>query len=85
MPATQNFVLVPQAALAMTGAQQGGNLNLSWFGASGATYQVQCSTNLVDWTPYGAPVTGGNAMINITAPVATAGQMFFRFNAAQAP
>jgi hypothetical protein len=82
MPATQNFVAVSPQAMTMTCSSVGGNLNLSLFGAVGATYQIQCSTNLVDWVPYGAPMSGSNAIINIGAPLGQ-GQMFFRFNAAQ--
>jgi hypothetical protein len=61
-------------------AVQGGNLNLSLIGVSGVTYQILCSTNLVDWAPYGAPIQGNDATINIAAPLGS-GQMFFRFSA----
>ncbi len=77
----QNFLGVPPTIFALNAAVQGTNVNLAWFGASGVTYQVLCSTNFVTWQPWGDPITGSNAAINIVAPVGSAPQMFFRFGA----
>ena len=78
----QNFLQVPKAAMQMNCSQQGGGMKLCWFGASGVNYQVECSTNLVDWTPYGGPIAGTNGPISIAAP-GNVSQMFFKFQPAQ--
>jgi hypothetical protein len=57
---------------------QSTNLNLLWSGASGVTYQIQSSTNLIDWQPYGGAITGSNGAINVALPMSTQSQLFFR-------
>jgi hypothetical protein len=75
----QNFVGVAPTSLVVQAVPQGTNLNLGWFGANGVSYQIQSSTDLINWTPYGNPVTGTNGPINITIPPGASPQMFFRF------
>ncbi len=79
MAVNQNFVMVPPP-FALTGTGTGTGLNLGWFGADGVNYQVLSSSNLVDWLPYGSPVTGTNGMINLPIPTTDASQMFFRLS-----
>lgn len=77
--ANQNFITVSPSAFNLTGGQfDGTNVNLNWYGYSGATYQVQCSTNLVDWTPYGPPFPGTNGPASFATPPTNAPQMYFR-------
>ena len=73
----QNFVMVPPP-FALSNAGTGTGLNLGWFGTNGVNYQVLSSSNLVDWLPYGGPITGTNGMINLPIPTTDAPQMFFR-------
>jgi hypothetical protein len=81
-PATnQNFVGVLATNLALQALPQGPNLNLNWYGANGVTYQIQDSTDLINWVPYGTPITGTNGPISISIPTAGSPQMFFRFGA----
>jgi hypothetical protein len=79
----QNYLLVTPSSLAMSYAVQGGNLNLSWFGVGGVNYQVQSSTDLINWLPYGPPIAGANGMTTLTVPRGSQPQMFFRLGVAQ--
>jgi len=50
-------------------------------GVKDVSYRMMCSTNLVDWVPYGDQVTGSNALIEVLAPIYTDPMKFFRFKA----
>jgi hypothetical protein len=80
----QNFTAVPSAALGMQVVSQGANVNLAWFGAGNTSYQVQESTDLIEWVNYGSPITGTNGPINVSiTPDPSVPQAFFRFVAGQ--
>jgi hypothetical protein len=75
----QNFVVaLPSTFLLSCGLCDGTNMNMSWYGISGASYQPLCSSNLVDWSPYGDPIPGTNGPAAISVPVTDASQMFFQ-------
>jgi hypothetical protein len=76
----QNFVIVAPSALAISVGQQGGNLNLQWFGINGVTYQPLCSTDLLNWQTCIGPILGTNGPIMVAVPIGAPAQ-FFRFNA----
>lgn len=79
--ANQNFVVTsPSAFLLSCGQCDGTNMAAGWYGISGASYQVLCSTDLVNWWPYGGPMPGTNGPAGITMPVTNAPQMFFQLN-----
>jgi hypothetical protein len=75
----QNFISTTSASLVMHSQKQGNNLNLSWFGINGVTYQTQVSTNLTDWLPYGAPFLGTNGPVILQIPIGPDPADFFRF------
>jgi len=78
----QDFVVAsPSAFLLSNGQSDGTNMNVGWYGISGASYQILCSTDLVNWVPYGDPMPGSNGPATITVPVTNAPQMFFQLNA----
>jgi len=77
----QNFVLAsPSAFLLSCGQCDGANMSVGWYGINGASYQVLCSTDLVNWVPYGGPMPGTNGPAAISMPVTNAPQMFFQLN-----
>jgi hypothetical protein len=52
---------------------------INWQGNANISYQLQCSTNLVDWVDYGTPMAGTNGAMRVVAPVPSeAPRMFFR-------
>jgi hypothetical protein len=78
----QNFVMATSAVLALTSQRQGTNLNLSWYGLNGVSYQVLCSTNMVNWVPYSLVITGANAPLSLAVPIdVNSLPDFFRFSA----
>jgi hypothetical protein len=66
LPPESNLVPAAQVSTALDAGS--GQLNLSWAGSSALTYQVECSTNLADWFPYGNPVIGSNGAMTVAAP-----------------
>jgi hypothetical protein len=78
----QDFVITTPAAFNLSGNQPGGTnvVTFSWYGLSGAMYQLESSSNLVDWTPYGSPYIGGNAPVSVAVPPTDAPQLYFRLN-----
>ena len=75
----QGFLLNP-LPITLSNPGTGTNLNLSWYAIDGPNYQVLSSSNLVDWLPYGSPVTGTNGVLNFPIPITDAPQMFFRLS-----
>src|SRR5262249_29640767 len=65
----QNFVMATSSALALSSQRQGTNLNLSWYGLNGVSYQILWSSNFVTWLPYNGPVTGTNGPAGIAIPI----------------
>jgi len=57
----QNYLAVSTLASVLTAGANGTNLVLNWQGLPGVNYQVYCSTDLVNWVPWGAALTGSNA------------------------
>ena len=79
-----DFVMVPTIGPALAaGLDNANNLALNWMGLQSVTYQVYCSSNLVFWQPYGAPITGTNGLMQIPLPTTNAPAMYFRIGAAQ--
>jgi len=75
----ENFVLVSQPALTLSSQVSGGNINLCCTGVKGVTYQMLCSTNLVDWMPCGPQTVGTNGPITTSLPLGNEPAKFFRF------
>jgi hypothetical protein len=75
----QNFIMVTSSALALNSQRQGAGLSLGWYGINGVSYQLLYSTDLVNWAPYGAPITGTNGQMTIIAPIDNTPEKFFRF------
>ena len=79
----QDFTVAPITATTfnLTSSQfDGTNVNLSFYGINSVTYQLLCSTNLVDWVPCGPVIVGSNAAATIAMPVTNAPQMYFRLS-----
>jgi hypothetical protein len=77
----EDFTLTTPEAFNLAGNSVGGtNLSFNWFGLSGAVYQPEYSSNLVDWVPYGAPFAGSNAPASVIVPLTNAPQLYFRLH-----
>jgi len=74
----QDFTAASPGALALQSERQQGNLNLSWHGFSGATYQAFYSTNLVDWIPCELPRPGTNGPMTTSLTIGEEPIKFFR-------
>jgi hypothetical protein len=74
----QNYLAVTTIAATVAAGLQTTNFGLGWYGISGVNYQVYSSTNLMNWVPYGVPITGSNSVIQLTVPVGNQPQMFFQ-------
>ena len=72
---------VAPIGLSLSGELQGTNFLARWHGLPGVTYRLYYSTNLVDWRPYGEPVAGSNALVQIPLPLDGAPKKFFRVQA----
>jgi hypothetical protein len=74
VPATEVPALAPQL--------EGSQFAMNWAGTPGVIYQVDSSTNLVDWTPYQTGITCSipNQPMQITLP-RSAPHQFFRLRA----
>ncbi|HEX4120467.1 MAG TPA: hypothetical protein VH619_07620, partial [Verrucomicrobiae bacterium] len=57
---------------------QGNSLDLIWNGEAGADYQVESSTDLVNWTAVGPPMAGSNGVNSVALPIGTDPGTFFR-------
>jgi len=55
-------------------------LSIEWNTAPGATYQLERSTNLRDWSDFGDPVSGNGAKAQKIVP-ADSGFAFYRIRA----
>jgi hypothetical protein len=77
----ENYLMVTTIAPIVNGGLQDTNLLMSWQGISGVTYQLLYSTNLVDWLPYGAPISGSNAVMQVPVPTGSDPVKFFRVQA----
>jgi hypothetical protein len=77
----ENYLVVTTIAPTLSASLSGTNLNLAWFGLPTVTYQLHQSTNLVDWLPFGLPLLGNNAILQVTLPISEDPQMFFKMEA----
>ena len=78
----QSFVMATTSTLELSSSTQGTNLNLSWYGINGVSYQVFSSSDLVNWAPYSLPVIGTNGPAGLVIPIdGTSPGDFFRFSA----
>jgi hypothetical protein len=75
----------PTVPLSVAVGQQSTNLNLHWDAVSGVNYQLQSSTNLIDWQCCGAALQGCNGPMNVALPVGSEPGLFFRLAPAVAP
>jgi hypothetical protein len=77
----QNYLAV--STIAPTPSVQFGpsNITMTWFGIPGVTYQPCCSTNLVDWFPYGDALMGTNGSLQVVVPTASDPMRFYRVRA----
>ena len=77
----QNFLLSSTSNLLIRGAVFADNyFTVNWFALNGVNYQLQYSTNLVDWVPVGPIYIGNDAPREIVVPTGGAPQMYFRMN-----
>jgi hypothetical protein len=80
-----NFLAVESIAPTLTSQLHdngSGVMNLlRWNAIPGVTYQVQYSTNLVDWFPFGEPVSGGDVELQFDLPMDDGPVKFFRVQA----
>jgi hypothetical protein len=59
--------------------QPNGDINLTFTGKFGISYQRQRSADLVNWTDEGAPVVPGDSTIAVTVPAPVQARQFWRF------
>ena len=74
----QNYFAVSTVAALLTGHQSGTNFALAWQGVQGVNYQLYSSTNLIDWTPSGAPVPGVSGSMQLSVTLGNEPLRFFR-------
>jgi Ca2+-binding RTX toxin-like protein len=65
-------------SLTLTMSKTNGSIVLSWLGANAVAYQMESSSNLVDWTISGPVINGTGAPILLTNSVTSPGRAFFR-------
>ncbi|MBL9145190.1 MAG: hypothetical protein JNM99_16035 [Verrucomicrobiaceae bacterium] len=56
-----------------------GDIDLDWTGSNRRAYTVLCSSDLVNWSPVGDPLTGSTLGMTLPPPVST--HLFFRVSA----
>ena len=79
----ENYVAYTGIAPSVVSRMQDTNFMITWVGLQGVTYQVYCSTNLLDWVSYGAPIYGSNSVIQVPVPASNGPQQYFRVRANQ--
>jgi hypothetical protein len=73
----QNYLMVPTAAPVLTATGNATNLVLNWQGIPAVSYQVYCSSNLVNWLPVGSAVPGSNGLVQIAVSPTNSGPEFY--------
>jgi hypothetical protein len=53
------------------------NFVLGWRALPGLSYQIYCSTNLINWIPYGNAITGSNGPVQLVVPLGGAPMQFY--------
>jgi hypothetical protein len=71
-------VPMPGVSLSAIAQPQGGGMVLQWSGVGGASCQVESSTDLVNWRPFGAVMTSSNGPNTLILPVGADPGTFFR-------
>jgi hypothetical protein len=79
--AGQDYLIVTTIGPEIAAGSDGANLLASWFGLPGVTYQMYYSTNLIDWVPYGSPIVGSNAPVQVPVPIGDDPATFLRIQA----
>ena len=75
----QDFIAVAGTiAPTITMVAEGANRTCSWYGIRGVRYQPQSSTDLVNWLPFGAPITGNNTGASFTFQITADARKFYR-------
>jgi hypothetical protein len=77
----EDYIALDTIGPALTFAAQGGSMAMKWFGLPGVTYQIYCSYDLDDWQPYGPPVLGANAPVEVLLAPDGAPKKFFKVRA----
>jgi hypothetical protein len=77
----QNYVAATTLAANLTSRVRGTNFAVDWFGIGGVTYELQYSTNLMDWAAYPGVVVGTNGPAEFLAPIDGDPQRFIRLKA----
>ncbi len=70
--------VVSSPSLVVANSSSSGGLTFQWFGANGVTYQLLCSTNLVDWQPCLSAMLGTNGPVALAVPTTNDPRRFFR-------
>ncbi len=70
---------VPPPVLSST-VISGGNINFSWSAFPSVSYQLQSTTNIspASWANVGSPILATNNVVNVSEPVGTAPERFYR-------
>jgi hypothetical protein len=81
-PSSQDYAVTTSAAFNLSGSQPSGmnTVNFNWYGLNGATYQLEMSSNLVDWAAYGPPYFGSNTPVTVAVPKDQSPGLFFRLH-----
>ena len=75
----QNFLALPSITPTLATSFSGTNLSFNWSGISGVTYQLQYSTDLLNWTNLSvAPLGGSGGPVQFIQPLGTDAAGFFR-------
>lgn len=56
-----------------------GNVDLEWTGSQRRAFLIECSPDLINWSPVGDPLTGGTAFFTLTGPAVP--HFFFKVQA----
>ena len=72
------YIALPPVPLTVIPASQPGAFSMVWNGAGGINYQVQSSTDLVHWQPFGEVMAGSNGVNSIALSVGSDPGTFFR-------
>jgi hypothetical protein len=73
----QNYLAVPSIAPILTATGNATNFVLGWRALPGLSYQIYCSTNLINWIPYGNAITGSNGPVQLVVPLGGAPMQFY--------
>jgi hypothetical protein len=72
------YIALPPVPLTVIPASQPGAFSMVWNGSGGINYQVQSSTDLVHWQPFGEVMAASNGINSIALPVGSDPGTFFR-------